>query len=75
MPVSCAVGVSTVAVSATSVPFSAPSESASAVTVVATLAGACAETMVEQEKESITMTENNAIDFFIFLESVAVSFL
>ena len=75
MPVSCAVGVLTVAVSATPVSFSASSESVSAVAAVAALAGACAETIVEQEKESIVMIENNAINFFIFLKPVVVSFL
>ena len=75
IPVSCAVGVLTVAVSATPVSFSASSESVSAVAAVAALTGACAETMIEQEKESIVMIENNAINFFIFLKPVVVSFL
>ena len=69
MPVSCAVGVLTVAVSATPVSFSASSESVSAVAAVAALAGACAETMVEQEKESIVMIENNAIKFLHILKT------
>ena len=46
----------------------------SAVAAVAASAGACAEMMVEQEKESIVMIENNAINFFIFLKPVVVSF-
>ena len=40
---------------------------------VADFAGACAETMVEQERESIVMIENNAINFFICLKPVVVS--